>query len=130
MPTLLTSLLSRFKLYIYAALAGTVVAGGLAYGHMRYEAGYTAAEKKQTDAIIAYQNIVVKKEQEHAAELAQLSSDHAAALEKAKAAIPAAQEKIRVVTKTIERPAVCTLVPDELRLINEAVHSANAAGAH
>jgi hypothetical protein len=129
MISVITGFLSKFKLYIYAAIVGAGIVGFLAYGHSRYEKGYEAATAKQTDAIIAYQKIVVKKEQEHAAELAQISTEHATAIAKMESAKPIAQEKIRVITKTIDRPASCDLQPNELQAINEAVHSANASGA-
>lgn len=124
------SLFNTAKLYIYAAVAAAAVTFCLMYGHIRYEKGYNAAVQKQTDAIIAYQKIVVDKERQHADELAKISSDHAAQITAIQATKPVAQEKIRVVTKTIERPAVCNLADSELQLIHEAVHSANQPGAH
>jgi hypothetical protein len=121
----LTSFLSKFKLYIYAALLGAAIVGFLGYGHMRYEAGYTSAQTKQTDAILAYQKIVIAKDQEQKQKIEQLTTLHTQQLADLTASIKPAQEKIRVITRTIDRPVACDLSPDELRIINEAVHTAN-----
>lgn len=117
--------LKQWELYLILAGAGLLAGTWLMDRHAQYEKGYAAAELAQRDAIVAYQKIVVTKEQERLVEMAQIASDHAAELQALKDQKPQAQEKIRVITKTIERPATCNLVPDELHVINEAVHSAN-----
>lgn len=113
------------KLYAYLIGAALAIGAGWFYGHLQYESGYAAANTKQVEAIAAYQKIVVQKDQEHLQEMAKTASEHAAAIAKAEADKPQAQEKIRVITKTIERPAVCNLHDSELQLINKAIHTAN-----
>lgn len=125
MFTAISGFLSQFKIYIYAAIVAAAATAYFMHGHAEYDKGYNAAVQKQNDAIVAYQDIVVKKDQENAIALAKLSSDHATEIQTIKDSIPAAQEKIRVITKTIDRPAVCNLADSELQLINEAVNTAN-----
>lgn len=121
-------MLDSIKYWILGILLAGCTAGFWYYGHSEYDKGYAAAAQKQTDAIVAYQQIVVAKDAEHAKELAQLSTEHTKQLDDIKAAIPVEQEKTRVIVKTIDRPAVCNLHDDELRDFNAAIHSAN--GSH
>lgn len=118
-------MLETIKNYAFIAILAATVAGGWVWGKSEYAKGHAAAVKEQTDAIVAYQKIVVDKERQHTEEIQKLTTEHTTQINAMQAAIPPAQEKIRVITKTIERPAVCDLGADELRLLNEAVRSAN-----
>jgi len=113
------------QLYAYAIAAAIALGSGWLYGHMQYEKGFTASRTEQTAVILKYQQVVVEKEQKRTEEVAKLATEHAAEIATIRATKPVVQEKIRVITKTIDRPAACNLQPSELQLINEAVHSSN-----
>lgn len=120
-------MLSQIKMWAFAIAFAAIGTGWMVDRYYQYEKGYNAAVLKQNEAIVAYQGIVVENERKHTEEVAKLATEHTKELDAMLAAKPIAQEKIRVITKTIDRPAACNLQPDELRVINEAIRSANGS---
>lgn len=125
MLTLLKSLLSRFRLYLYAAVFAAAAAFWLTDRHAQYEKGiaYCAQQHANADAKeIERQKEEQAKEAEKALQVATETAKHITSIETEKPHEVAKTKELAIKANT---PPSCDLSPDELRDFNAAIRKAN-----